>query len=140
MKPRSFNMELPAIVSSVFNLAMQSGVDPLRLQREAWAREEREREATEYQAKMQRTLAECPGVVGFDAPTCESGRGKVVVEPGRICEAMDWLKRRFHTNENLGLSHDQGLCVEIAPRAARRKGQPRRTVNFNKPEQFELTL
>jgi len=128
-----------------FNLAVERGVDPERVIRERIAADKARTEAREYQAKMQRMLAECPGVIGWDLPGCECGKGKVTIEPGRIADAMPWLKRRFHVSEILELSTDCGLCVEWSPR---RKGKARIEttkgkrvkVTFGPLEQFTLGL
>lgn len=123
-----------------FNLFSEQGEDPLRAMldnaRAAAVRES----AVEFERKMQRLLAECPGFVGADAPSGASCSGKVVVEPGRICEALPWLKRRFHVSENLELSTDAGLCVEVIPRDRKKGSSPRRKIRFGKVEQFNLNL
>lgn len=104
------------------------------------ARSLREREdQLRFKSKMQRLLSQCPGFVGCDPPASASCPGKVVVEPGLIREAMAWLKRRFHVNENLELSTELGLCIEVAP-IIRLQGRVQRRRAFNKPEQFELVL
>lgn len=129
MKPHQF--EIP-VCGTVFNLASETGEDPLRVEMDR-LRAARECEAAlEYQKRMQRLLEECPGFVGADP-------GKVVVEPGRIAEAMVWLKRRFHVSESIELSTDTGLCVEIKPRVSKSTGK-RSPVRFGKPEQFQFSL
>lgn len=138
MKKHQF--ELPACgLGGVFNLSGETGPDPLRLERERWQRETREREAREYQERMQRTLAECPGFVGADPPASDAATGRVIIEPGMVFQAVAWLKRRFHVSENLDLSTDTGLCVEVAP-IVRKKGVRKVKVTFGKPEQFTLEL
>ncbi len=140
---RKPQFELPG-AGEVFNLAGQAAADPWRLERERWAQAEREREGREYAAKMQLSLSQCPGFVGCDAPISEDSTGRVVVEPGRIFEAMDWLKRRYHVAENLDLSPDNGLCIDLKPRVRTKSGCAKRrsklTVSFGRPEQFELGL
>ena len=104
---------------------------------------QREREAHEYAEKMQLTLAKCPGFIGCDSVSSEQGRGRIVVEPGRVTEAYAWLRRRFHTSENLELS-DNGLCIELKQRVRNKSGCANRgkrvSVSFGKPKQFELAL
>lgn len=133
-------IDLP-IVGEVFNLAGQRGEDPVRVWRERLQTERIINEAREYQNKMQRILAECPGFAGCDAPTSDLSQGRVVIEPARVTEAMQWLKRRFHVSENLELSPDNGLAIDIKPRVRSCKtGARRRSVGFVKVEQFELAL
>lgn len=124
-----------------FNLAAETGVDPERVLRERRETIERQRQAAAFEAKMQRSLAECPGVVGFDAPNSPDSKGKVVVEPAHTVEAFQWLKRRFHVAENLELSGAVGLVFEIAPRRRGLRSNGKRIkVHFGKVEQFELGL
>src|SRR5512139_2559125 len=125
--------------SGAFNLYSEVGPDSMRVMLDNARDAKRREEAAEFERKMQRVLAECPGFVGCDAPAGASSSGKVMVEPGRICEAMPWLKRRFHVNENLELSTDSGLCVEVAFRIRGAAKKPR-VKRFGKPEQFELGL
>lgn len=140
MKHKPPVIDLP-IIGEVFNLAGERGEDPLRIQRERWEAERRQSEALEYQSKMQRTLEECPGFAGCDAPLGEQAQGRIVIEPARVNEAVRWLKRRFHVNENLELSPDNGLAIDIKPRVRSCKaGARRRSVGFVKVEQFELAL
>ncbi len=128
--------ELPAAgLGGVFNLAGEAAADPWRVDRERWDQDKREREARDYQAKMQTSLAQCPGFAGCDAPASEAGQGRVIVEPGTIVKAMAWLKRRFHVNENLDLSPDNGLCIEIIPKV-KKTGKQASPVLFKKTEQF----
>lgn len=89
-----------------------------------------------FETLMQRKLEQCPGFVGCDAPKSASCTGKVVVDPSRIAEAMPWLKRRFICAENLELSTDCGLCLEIAPRIRKKPGAKPVTIRFGKIEQF----
>lgn len=145
MKRRSTNQfELPTCgLGGVFNLSSETGADPFRLERERAKAEALAREAREYQTKMQLSLEKCPGFIGCDAPDNDRARGRVVVEPGRIVDAMPWLKRRFHVSESLDLSLDNGLCVEIIPRVRNSScanGKQRVRVTFERPEQFELRL
>lgn len=129
---------------TVFNLAGEAANDPWRVERERRLQAEREREGREHAARVQLTLSQCPGFVGCDAPTSEDGAGRVVVEPGRVFEAVAWLKRRFHISENLDLSPDNGLCIDLKMRVRSKSGCARRgravPVTFNRPEQFELRL
>lgn len=135
MKPDQSELDVDA-----FNLAPEVAIDGERVARERREQAARDKEAAEYQAKFQLTLAECPGVVGFDAPRGPAAVGKVVIEPAFVMEAMQWLKRRFRVNESLELSTDTGLCVEITPRPRKANRHPYMRVSFNKPQQFELPL
>jgi len=86
-------------------------------------------------------LNQCPGFVGADVSESDHCESRVVIEPAYITAAMQWLKRRFHVNENLELSSDTGLTVEIKPRVRScRTGGVKRRVTFAKPIQFELAL
>ena len=137
------NMGAPEffLARSVFNLAAETGDDPERVARELREAEQRRRDATEYERKYQRTLAECPGFCACDAPSGPGSKGKVVIEPGMILEANRWLRRRFHVSENLELSGDTGLVLEIIPHQRRLPvGGKRIKVHFGKVEQFELAL
>lgn len=129
-----------ACSASVFNLAAEAADDPWRLERERLAAEEARVVAIKYQSSMQRALALCPGFVGADAPTSDTGRGRLVVEPAKVIEALAWLRRRFHVSENLELSSDAGLCIEVQPRVRRSTPGPRRAKPRFKLEQFELDL
>lgn len=130
-----------ACAGHVFNLAGEVGADPVRLAMEAGRLAAAREAAREFERKMQRTLEDCPGFVGAEAPGSPDAKGKVLVEPGRVLEAMPWLKRRFHVSENLALSSDCGLCVEIIPRVRQRSGRRTvRRVSFAPPEQFQLQL
>ena len=126
--------------SEVFNLAPERAEDPFRVDRERWEANQRAEAAREFTAKMQRTLAECPGFMACDAPAGESSKGRVVIEPARVLEALPWLKRRFIVAENLELSDGDGLVVEVAPRVRGRGGPRRVRVKFGKVEQFTLAL
>ena len=138
MKHKSIQKEL-ACAGEAFNLVVEAAEDPWRAERDGWALAEARKEAAEYAAKMQKTFEQCPGYVGGDSPTSPEGSGKVVVEPGRIMEAVPWLKRRFHVNERIDLSTDNGLVVEIKPRSRKAAGSVRLVkVHFGKPEQFTL--
>lgn len=138
MKPRQSEL---AGSHTVFNLACECGVDPDRVLKERLDAAIARAAAREYELKMQRTFSQCPGFIGGDAPSSENGKGHVVVDPGKALEAREWLKRRFHCNDALELS-DQGLCIEVVPRARRKAaGGPRRVrVAFGKLEQFTLSL
>lgn len=139
MKP--LQHEMP-VVGQAFNLAGETGIDPFRVERERWAQLERQREAKEYAARMQHTFEQCPGYIGGDSPTSDNGRGVVVVEPGRIVEALAWLKRRFQASETIDVCTDlNGIAVEIAPRIRRSPCGGRRVkIKFGKVEQFSLPL
>lgn len=128
--------------ADVFNLAGQTGNDPWRLDRERWEASEREREGREYAARMQHTFEQCPGFIGCDMPTSELSKGRVVVEPGRVLEAMTWLKRRFRASESIELSEDEGgICIEVAAKQRRSPNGGRRVkINFGKIEQFTFEL
>lgn len=130
MKTHQFEI---AVVGDVFNLAVEQADDPLRVELDRLRALREQEAALEYHRKMQRLLEECPGFIGADP-------GKVVVEPGRIGEAMAWLKKRFHVNESLELSTDTGLCIEVKPRQRRKPGSTgkRSLVKFSKPEQFDF--
>lgn len=80
-------------------------------------------------------LSACPGFVGCDP-------GKVVIEPAYVTEAVRWLKRRYIVNENLELSQDTGLVIEIQERTRNscKSGGARRNVSFVKPVQYELAF
>ncbi len=136
-KSKSIQKEL-ACAGEAFNLVPERGEDPWRVERDGWALAEARKEAAEYAAKVQKTFEQCPGFVGGDAPTCPEATGRVVVEPGRIMEAVPWLKRRFHVNERIDLSTDNGLVVEVKPRVRKAGGIRAVKVSFNKPEQFSL--
>lgn len=139
MKP--LQHEMP-VVGDCFNLAGQSADDPWRVDRERWETAQRAADAREYEARMQRALSLCPGFVGVDAPSHDAGRGVVVVEPGRIIEALAWLKRRFNASETIDISTElQGIAIEIAPRVRRSHLCGKRIkVSFEKPVQFEFTI
>jgi len=141
MKRRSYQKELPC-AGDVFNLVNEVADDPWRLERERWALAEAQELARQYQERMQRVFSQCPGFIGGDAPSSEKGCGRVVIEPQSVMDAVPWLKRRFHVSENLDLSADNGLVIEIKPR---RRGQQQAggrkvKVSFDKPVQFELGI
>lgn len=132
------DLDLPVIAAQAFNLSGESGDDPERVERERRETERLQQEARELELKMQQTLADCPGFVGCDAGSVQ---GRVVVEPGRVTEAMQWLKRRFHVSENLELSSDNGLAIDVQSRIRSCKtGGRSRRVSFVRVEQFELAL
>lgn len=139
MKP--LQHEIP-VVGDRFNLAGQVADDPWRVDRERWEAAERLAAGREYAARMQRTFEQCPGFVGGDAPTSETGRGVVVVEPGHIIEALAWLKRRFHASETIDISTElQRIAIEIAPRVRRSPSGGRKIrISFDKPVQFEFKI
>jgi hypothetical protein len=130
------------IAASVFNLHMESCEDGERVAREAAELRQREREAAEYQNRMQRTFEQCPGFIGAEAPAGPGCSGRVTFEPSKALEAIAWLKRRFRVDERLDLSTDSGLCVEvISKRKPVLSGQCNsRRVHFGKTEQFQLSL
>lgn len=139
MKTKLPERELGGGWADVFNLAGEAGVDPVRLQKEREEQDRRDFEAYQYQQRMQKTFAEVPGYVGGDIPRSAGSKGRVIVEPGQINEAVKWLKRRFHVNENLELSTDLGLCVEVVSRV--RKGTVTKVCHgklFAKPEQLQF--
>lgn len=139
MSVASIQNELAAEIGQIFNLTGECGVDPDRVIRERLEAEAAAAAAREYERKMQRTFAECPGFLSGNAPSGERSKGHVIVEPAMAREARDWLKRRFYINENLELN-DQGLCIEVIPKV--RKARRARAVAglFIKPEQFTLAL
>jgi hypothetical protein len=137
MKSQQFEL---SAARDCFNLAGEEGDDPLRLMAEKLREQRAKDEAREYERKYQRQLAECPGFVGTDPPRGPGSVGKVVIEPARINEAMTWLARRFQVAENLEISHDQGLCIEIIPRAPRKAGVRRKRAVFGKLTQYELSF
>lgn len=137
---RTPQFELP-VAGEVFNLSSEHGFDAWLHEHERFEQAKAEAEAKAYEAKMQRTLEQCPGFTTCDPPTGPGSHGKVVVEPGKTLEAFRWLKRRFHVNENLELSGDIGLVLEIAPRIRRVTAGGRKVkVRFGRPEQFSLPL
>jgi len=133
--------ELP-LTREAFNLFSEAGEDPLRVMRERDARLAAEAEAAEYQSKMQRVFADCPGFIGGDAPNCAAAIGRVVVEPGRTVEALAWLKRRFHVNQSLELDRTiEGVAFEVKARVrAKLSGGRRIKVSFAPAEQFTLNF
>ena len=139
MKVKARQLELRPC-SDAFNLAGERGVDPVAVVLERGRQAAAAEAAREFERKMQRLLAECPGFVGAEAPGGPASVGRVVVEPGLALEAIPWLKRRFHVNESLALSRDQGLCVEVKPRARSRSSGRRSRVMFARPEQFQFTF
>jgi hypothetical protein len=121
--------------AEVFNLAPEVGADPDRILREQLQAATDRAAAREYELKMQRTFAQCPGFCGSDDPH------HVVVEPALALEAFKWLRRRFHVNERLEVSTDTGLCIEVKPRQRRLPSGVRRVkVSFGPVEQFTLAL
>ncbi len=141
MKAKASQFELPQ-AGSVFNLAGETAADPFRLERERWEAKERQSAASEYAARFQLQLGQCPGIIGSDAPTHDNGLGVVVVEPARIVEALAWLKRRFRASETIDVDTSlNGIAIEIAPRIRHHAGGGRRVkVRFGKPEQFTFEL
>ena len=136
---KSRQYELPKS-GDVFNLAGQVGIDPMRVIREQFDDATRRAAARDYELKMQRVFAGCPGFVGGDMPIGDDSTGHVIIEPSRALEARDWLKRRFHISPNLELS-DLGIALDVVPRS-RKAPSPSRAgrCRFDKPIQYELAL
>lgn len=135
--------ELP-FAAAAFNLITESGVDPVREIMDKLREAEARAKAREYELKMQRVFAECPGFIGGDAPQGERSIGNVVVDPARVVEARGWLKQRFILNDVVEIdSAAGGIRIEVAPKPKRVRAARVRAVapvNFNKPEQYELSL
>lgn len=108
--------------------------------RALWESAERSRIGREYSAKLQAKLEQCPGFVGADCARSAEMTSKVVVEPARVFEAREWLKRRFLVSENIDLSTDKGLVFEVACRIRKQVAGKKLAIRFGKPEQFELGL
>ncbi len=126
---------------TAFNLIAERGDDPERIRREAEETVRRQREAAEYQEKMQRKLTECPGFMGADLPAGPGCKGTVVVQPGLVREANDWLRKRFAVSESMELSEADGIVLQIiARRKSVTRGERRVKVSFGQPQQFELPL
>lgn len=139
-RKKTLQRDLP-VVGDCFNLVQETGDDPLRVILDRLHEASEKAAAREYQLKMQRTFAECPGFLSGDAPASELGRGYVVVLPETLADALPWLRRRFVCSETMEFDRlEGGLRIEIAPRP--KKGSPRRRVkvNFQRPEQFNLNL
>ena len=89
-------------------------------------------------------LEDCPGFIGADAPSGPGKLGRVVIDPARVHEAYQWLRRRFDVREELELCRelDGGLCVTIMARPPRKPGVTWRKSSglIAKPVQFELPL
>ena len=120
--------ELPSAgLGGVFNLSGERADDPFRLEREHWEAQERIRTRLDYAAKMQLQLKDCPGFCSCDAPSSEDEKGRVVVEPGRIVEATQWLKRRLtsrkiwscHLTTDWPLISSRGNVFPVAKPGAR---------------------
>jgi len=127
-------------VGMAFNLYGQTGDDPVRVHRERDEALASARAAEEYQARMQRSLAECPGFITCDAPKSGRAEGIVTVEPGRLMEAWSWLRKRYHVCETVDLDRQiEGAAIKIKARAKTVNGQ-RASVKFHKPEQFRLAI
>lgn len=138
---RTHQHELPVEVSGIFNLAPEMGEDPIRVMMDRQRLAEKAEAALEYERAMQRKFQECPGFVGADVPAAPGLSGKVIIEPAKAFDAMTWLKRRFHVNENLELSGDRGICIEVIPRDRKISRQGRRArIRFGGPEQYELGI
>lgn len=134
MKP--FQPEMP-VIGTTFNLSPETGIDIDRVLEQQRAQLARECSAKEFHAKMQRLLALTPGFIGADAPHSETAAGRVVIEPAYALDAMKWLKRRFRVAENIELSPDNGLAMDIMPRC-RRGGVKRQKFTGSRVEQFQL--
>lgn len=131
--------ELP-MAEAVFNLRCECGADPDRVVREQADAKRRQAEAEAFAQKCQKSFEQCPGFIGCDAPKGPGLIGRVVVEPGQVAEAMEYLRRRFRVNQNLELDAGRGLCLEVASRPRKVRGARSVRVNFAKPVQFELSL
>lgn len=135
-------LELPRS-SDFFNLAPESGADPVRVTLDQLHAEARLQAARDYERKMQRTFEDCPGFQGGIAPSSAQAHGWLVVSADKIQEAMPWMRRRFIVNESVTVDKSGlGLRVEFAP-IMRRPGmkQPRKAkVKFTPPEQYNLPL
>lgn len=127
-------------VDSVFNLHGECAEDPARVLRERQAQAKAQADAEAYALKCQKTFEQCPGFVGCDAPRGPGQVGHVIVEPGLVADAMQYLKRRFVVNQNLELDAGSGLCLQVASRSRPVKGKRTVRVHFTKPVQFELSL
>ena len=125
--------------ADVFNLHVQHADDPLRVEMDRLRAARAREDARAYEVKMQTTLEECPGFQGVEGLTGPDAIGTLMIDPRQVAEAMPWLKRRFHVDENLELSHSFGLCVEIQARGPRKVGVRRKPV-FGKPVQYEFAL
>jgi hypothetical protein len=136
MKP--FQHELP-VVGPLFNLSPETAPDMDKLIERERAQLAKECAAREFAAKMQRQLSECPGFLGADLPASEASPGRVVIEPSMTLEAVRWLKRRFQVAENLEVSPDNGLAIDIKPRSRRSAGK-RHKFTGCRGEQFEFSL
>jgi hypothetical protein len=128
--------------SQVFNLACECGEDPERVELEKREAEQRQRDAAEYAARMQKTFAQCPGFIGADAPPGPGQLGRVIVEPSMATQAAAWLRRRFRVNQNLELDAGEGLAFEVISRPPQNRsgGGSRVRQTFERPIQFELQL
>jgi hypothetical protein len=136
---RTVQHELP-VAGEAFNLAGERGVDIDRVLAEERARLAAECAAKEYAAKMQRSLAECPGLIGVDA-FGPSSPANVAIDPRQSVAAMIWLKRRFHVAETIELStQSESLHVEVMPRKHRSGRATITRPRFGKIEQFTFTL
>jgi|SRR5580704_11124252 hypothetical protein len=133
---KSFQHEMP-VIGTCFNLAPETGVDIDRVLEEQRKALAAECAGKEFHAKMQRTLAECPGFIGGDLPKAITSSGRVIIEPSKTLEAMKWLKRRFQVAENLEVSPDNGLAIDILPRNPRAVGK-RHKFQGRRAEQYQL--
>jgi hypothetical protein len=129
-------LELTACANA-FNLIGERSIDGAREIAEMAEAMRREREAREWQDKMQRKLSECPGFIGCVPPGVESP-GRVTVQPGAADEAVDFLKRRFHVGQ-VGWQKGLGLTIEVL---ARRKGMSKAVARRRLAiiEQFQLSF
>lgn len=133
-----------SFAAAAFNLITETGDDPLRVALDRLHAAELAAAAREYELKMQRVFADCPGFLAADVPTNEKSRGHVTIDPVKMTEALRWLKRRFIVNESLEADLGaNGLRVELMPRPARAAStgtrKPAKAL-FAKPEQFTLSL
>lgn len=95
---------------------------------------------TTYQQRLSDKLAECPGHVYSRAPVSPVDEGEIVVEP--VCSkiALDFLKRRFRVEKQVGVESSGELKFIISPRNQTRVTRTGVRVRYQKPVQFLLAL
>lgn len=136
--------DLP-VVGDEFNLITERAEDGWRVVAERLQAATDRAAAREYQLRMQRTFKECPGFIGANPPDGEQKRGVVSVEPGKVLEAVEWLKKRFNVNPEVK-SNLATAALEIEVITRRRgkaaPGQKRQAGSsiWKKPEQFQLAI
>jgi hypothetical protein len=124
--------------ADAFNLIVEQGLDPVRVAMDRARQQQAAAEAAEFRRAMQRTLAECPGFVGCDAPAGQDHSGQVDVDPARVFEARAWLSRRFEVDRDFELNGAaKSIGLRILPRQRRNAARKRRSFGV---EQFELAL